>query len=1254
MAEQGFTVTTAATPIISDERFQNPQDAKLKQLAKEEEAKADQQREIVREVNNATWLEMQQSPTYESTVDFETGDVTDVNVIEEDAGNISLGRKSKATASMFEDSFVGDIAGYFKHDSSLFVEENAEFKQNFTRDAVVDMLDQNGLGLDFAEKLSGAVSEEHAFSMIRGEKARLNRDSLVNRSLTANEKIGGAIATGLLSPDNFIAAPFAIAAKFGAAKNLMVAGAVTSELGLGAGAAAVNEELSMAEGLFYGSIGAFADTLVINALSKNYNIEMLKKQIGDDLPTDELINNLSKQDLKAEKFSEILDEAGKKSPNAERLKILEDEYADIAGRTGKQGDAAKTIEDLKSEIKARIETPKTTGFKYFNDRAVKLANAVKKTGKGADELRIAKQELSDHLLLSSEIGNVSKKVMDDLDAYIKADKSGFDKEMLDTLDTLRKQGTISDELYDLAKKNYDLGQGLPNIKMNVSKPKKDGTTEIDLGGKKYIVATAVALALASNASASEDGGFDVSTAQMLIVAGVLAALGIANRGKVLEVANDTKGAMKRAVVAGAKIRSTADLLDRTRDARSKLTEVVDKSRTSVTETLRPLQRGASKEFKNILAKIYYDPIVGSKNIDQQKRFIYDKYITTLSHDQKEYYREWLKATDTSKSHAFLTLFTNASKRSEFNRVVTKAVENGGKSNIPAVEAAARQVREMLDTVKDVDMVEAGIKGIDKAATVKNYLPRMVRGGNIEALFLSLDKKSKEAFINGFAKMFHKTKDPRATAEAYIDTLMGLRNVKKGKGGSSIETIKKTLKEKGIDPDLAEDVAEALGEGGSTFGRLKARIPMDKEAFEELTDLKTMDGSPIRVGIDDIIENDVMNVMQNYLSQASGHIAVGNIGRTTEELSSVDNLIADVRTFAHSPEVRDKVLDDISIILGRPLIDYSNKSNKFWRDASVLGAGVSMMMSTLSLTQELLTTTGRLARTGGISYTIKKMAEGVSATFGKDSMLMAEMKRHSPYGQHNFTASYGAYNTLDEVGSVVGGNQAGGMFGKSAEFIHDAVIHGLPFIKGSDMLQGANFADVAQLLGEMKSGKRVFQDYEKVTYGITPEFEKMLQKYDFSFNKQGYVKEIGLDNWSHKDRMDFFTVSDLMMNKRIQQPTFGTTTAFSRNSALGAIITKLLKFPMNAHANYGSFLGRGILKGDPHAMMQVALWGGGGMLTGALRAELKGKDYSDDDAIYDLIWNHPFMSLPATIKGMSSPMVFNKTGELVESIDMFTH
>ena len=127
---QGITLTTSETPIIRDDRFRNPEDKKLKALAKTEEAKAETQRQLVREVNNSTWLDMQQSPTHESTIDFQTGEVSDTKVIEEDVGDISFGAKSEATASMFHNSFIGDVAGWAKHDTSLFVEKDEEFIQN--------------------------------------------------------------------------------------------------------------------------------------------------------------------------------------------------------------------------------------------------------------------------------------------------------------------------------------------------------------------------------------------------------------------------------------------------------------------------------------------------------------------------------------------------------------------------------------------------------------------------------------------------------------------------------------------------------------------------------------------------------------------------------------------------------------------------------------------------------------------------------------------------------------------------------------------------------------------------------------------------------------------------------------------------------------------------------------------------------------------------------------------------------------------
>jgi len=76
--------------------------------------------------------------------------------------------------------------------------------------------------------------------------------------------------------------------------------------------------------------------------------------------------------------------------------------------------------------------------------------------------------------------------------------------------------------------------------------------------------------------------------------------------------------------------------------------------------------------------------------------------------------------------------------------------------------------------------------------------------------------------------------------------------------------------------------------------------------------------------------------------------------------------------------------------------------------------------------------------------------------------------------------------------------------------------------------------------------------------------------------------------------------------------------------MGHSMINLLKFPMSAYSNIGSYLGRGALHGDPQAMTQISMWGMGGAMASAIRHEVQGKDYDTDTLVRDAIFGLPMV------------------------------
>lgn len=1205
-----------------------------------------------------------------------------------------VGEKWKGFSNTWEDTWLAKGVDYFKYDRAFIrgiYQDDPKFKEDWTDDAVFDFLKQRNLGLEDFNDIKEAVNMEHAIDLADMITIKKERETQIRNSLSDGNRLAYSLITGFADVDIIIGGAAVKAAKTYAKtnkmNNIIATTAGMGELGYGAFVSAIDDDTSLAEAMVVGlAIGAI-DYSVVRSFSK----EDMNKIVAStaDAPNDNAIKEMADRQTSIinasnmsanPKMKELIDELYVTNPNQTKVKTLMNEIGDFDELIKNTDDIAEVnrLKILTDEVRRRMNVSETPHMKELDahiktqakniselekriaklekdgvaltDPKMKKANKqlVKARKKESIALgnqnKILNQVKKDIYEIASDVAINITRIKNDL-KELAGSEVDIATEMMDVYKAMHRDGHITKSEFEQLQYAFNKGKGVgkdyakvrPKIELKSNGVNKG--VDVVINGKKIKklpYAVGAGLIATTGASFGYDGGDLAVDAPLILTAAVLGITGIANARTIAKHIASSGTTLK---MAGARAKTVG--------ARVKIGETLDKTRTSLTETIKPLLENTTGEVQQLVKDIFYNPLETQKTVERIKNRIFHSHWLNLQKDTHQTYVAWLKESGISRLEGALSLFRASSKRSEYNKLVSQNIEYGMHSDIRAVVDGAKKVNETLDSMLK-EMKESGVKDIDKALLLKNYLPRVTNKPRVQALLANATAASKEAFIQEFAKMLTKTGDPQAVARVYVEALADPLLGSGRKSMSSIKDIEAVANKHGFGEDVVNEIAEALGVAGDRFGRLKNRIPMNKTMFKGVT-IEYLDGTQsYAMTIDDIFEHDVMNVMADYLNKASGQVAFADMG-----YKSVDEAYEILHKANIKPEHARTIEDGIAALTGSPLVDYSIKANRIMRDVSNYTMGIKMMFSTLSLAAEALTTAGRLNKSGwrGVLQGVTNKLRG---TYGDDSFIMGYLTSRDGMGlgMHQYGASFGAYRQIDEFGNIAGGEAGLSILSKVGEIHRDITLHVLPFVRTSDFLTKVNMQDSLQVLFNHAQGIKKFKDYELKAYAITPRMEELMKRLEV--NEKGHVKWFDMDKWGRADKIEFQTTLDAMLQKRIQQSTMGTTGAWSRNSAIGVVASNLIKFPMSAYSNIGSFLGRGVLDGDINAMIQTTLWFGGGVIASIARKEIKGQDYDEEDIILDAILSHPFAGGYGTLTGLMNPAPVKALSDVQGAINIYNY
>lgn len=1247
--------------------------------AKEQDRFISNEEDRLRNVAEATWFNQGLSDQF--SLESIAGSIGGANIIDPTRG---VGRKWEAFSDTWDNTWLAKGINYLKYDAGAFREKDEEFMKSWSDDAVFEFLNEHDLGLEDFNDIKDAVSMEHAMDLAELKNIQDERQVKIQNALTTSETMLYSMTTSIADVDVVIGGAGMTAAKTLAKTekvNRVIAGITAgTEVASGTFVGLVDDDTPLGEAMLFSTIIGGIDRSFIRSMSKG-DIAKLTDSAMDAPKTNSIdaafakestITNAGMDTTKVE-ARDLLNEVSKVNPNVSKIKRLKGTLGDFDTliKNTKDVKEANRLKTLTGEIDRKLKLTDTPVFKSLKAHldevektTVKLETKLKKlTGDITDTTKMPQKKKATIESMKLELSRIAKNkqiieqthkdIMDiasDLEDNIITMRRDLDElknsdvdigsEMMGVYKTLRDTGHISEDSYIKVKEYFDNGMKgeYPRPKMAVVDKGAGKMMEVTLEGKRvkklpYALGAALLAATPALGYDSDDLSKD---AGLIVLAGILGVAGILNAKTIAKhiasVGSTTQVALARSKTVGT---------------RAKIGEFMDKSRTSFTETSKPILENTTGDVNKLARDLLYNPLETTKTVETIKSRIYKSHWNNLQKEIHLEYVEWLKETGSTRLEGVASLFKGLSKRAEYNRMITANIEYGAHSGIKAVVNGAKKVNETLDSMMK-EMREAGVKDIDETLILKNYFPRVVNKSGVQRTLANATASSIQEFVDEFSKMLYNSEDPLGVATLYVDVLKNPMLGSGRKALSSVEDIKALAKKYGFGDDVADELIQALGVGGDKFSRLKNRIPMDKRMFKGVS-IDYLDGSPsYKMTIDDIFEHDAMNVMNDYLNKASGQVAFADMG-----YKSIDNAYEVLQKSSTAPKYAKILEDTISLLSGSPIIDFSDPANKIMRDVANYTVGGKMVYSTLALASEVLTTAGRLNKSGW-SYILKRSVGRMRKELGDDSFMMEYLtgKQGLGRGIDQYSSSYGAYKTLDEFGNISGGEKSLTLASKIGEVYRDVTLHTLPFVRTSDFLSNWNTAISLQNLYEHAQGIRKFKPYEMKAYAITPRVEELLQRLEV--NDKGQVKWFNLDKWSRSDRIDFYTTLDAMLNKRIQQSTLGTTGAWSWNSPIGTAAANLIKFPMSAFSNLGSFLGRGALDGDPQAMMQISLWFGGGALASIARHEVKQQEYNEEDIIIDAMLSHPFAGSYGTLLGVTSPAPMKTLSDTQEAVNIYNY
>ena len=1163
--------------------------------------------------------------------------------------------KVEGIKGVLSNTTAAGVIDYFKYDNAFLRKDDEAFKRSFGDEDVELMLKQYGLDDSSYSIVKDAVSLEHANDLATLEKMKKEALSKVQSSLTSSENFWYTLAAEVVTDPTTWIVPMAYAGakalskadKLSTLANKQVAGwSAGLDVGYGATVGAIDDDMSMAEALsIYGTVG-FIDYKLVRGLSTNdglvNNLALKDAKTSSQAETaakQDVIGDMRQQPVEVVRHADGTVTEIKSYVTPEKPKAAKGAKREPAKpKLGVEGVVRPLTKQEKayqvSLTKSLEKLQNTNGFKTLQKIAREIRSKSKLSG---DELRLINETMSDvekiGAKIEMDIANVKKSV----EALGEGGDKALVEDILDVYRAIHKEGYLSNsaikQIESSAKKGF--GEGFVHPKIEVTPTKNGKGAKIKINGK--VVKVVGASALATTVVSADSGDVAVGVGAF-IVAGILG----------VKVANAMKSANGATLYEKASsIVSDMRNADNTRSIRARIGATMNHTRTTLNETVEPMYRNVQdKEVREIIGDLYHNPLdaLGS-TIEIIKRQIKDTHFLGMNKELQPIYKAWLKDGQVSKLDELVGIFNSMSFRVKFNKELFEFMELGKHQDNVHLLNAANITQRYYKSIFD-KMIEAGVKGADKMIKTigKYHVPRVVDGMGFSNKMANITDDSYELIVQSFANMLTKTQNAEEVARVYLNAIINTSDAGKTFTKDARQTLIKELKAKGLDDDTIADIIDTTS---GQYGRTQARIDMDYSKFGAV-EVRYVDGTTATITYDNIFSTDIMSVSSSLFNSSSGHIALALKG-----YNSVDDLLGVINSAKIDPSYKNTLSKDVMATVGVSSIDYSQTANIVAKNIANAAIGRGMLLSTISLMSEGVIAIANMVRSSGVMGMAKTVSGRARDRLGDDSFAIHSIVFQEDgfgYGMHQYAATYGQFRTFDEFGNIESSIEG---VGKVTEIWRDFTLHTLPFVRSSDLLERLNLQDTLDTLKGYFDGNIQFKDYELKAYAISKHMENKLRG-SMKLNSKGHVAFFDYTKWSLKDQTEFKSLVDRLMMKRMNKASMGTSSAYSRHSALGVALMPMLKFPMTAYSNIGSFMGRGILQGDTFAMTQAMMWFQAGMVQSMIRNEINGREQDDVSLMYAGLMNMPMSGVYGTAMGLLHSPTTKAMGEVSEVIDLYNY
>lgn len=1189
-------------------------------------------------------------------------DVLATKELEDNRANASFLEKYASTSmSALKETMVWDVAvalaktdiGSEKDDSWISYINN---EQN-----LVSELQINNLDTSYARQLRTTTSREHFDKMLNVLNNEKKVDSFINNRIGEGLQTFGAIAGVVASPENLLL-PLAIPMRAGMAMN--VAGrtlAIETAYNGFATASSISKYSSAVKGIkqvaYAQTAGLAVGVPAIRyATSDNYGLDeavldfvtygafdgfMLSKQIGG-------------------KSAEIASEMNRIKHDTEALKaqyvsnMQSDMFSGIRARVSNDINAQysniakQTVSDL-SVLSRQLESEANDAFELYRvDGSIENYNryqdSVAAYRKSIDELSIASNivkhgEIDDIKSLITSYGaklekiTGSKTILDDIG------------ELSNNIDELQSVRILDDEVDNISKEASKIDELSNFIKDGKSetkiKPNKDGTFTVKgLNGAKFkLPAVVVATVLATQAEAlgmSGEGSSDSSWSPVTIMSAIaLGYIGLNVLGSKAQRLGTTKiGAIKE-IATSVYEKSVAKKAGADISTIARAGEIIDntfqQTRTSLTETLKPILDGTDEYAKEVASSLFHNADDGSKlNVEDIKN-IQHKSAASIFHDKSAdaiagHREEVLSNLSSIERYANPMAVGNADsklyKEAYFEAMFPGLSKNKYASGVAKAFHAA--TNHLLDTA-----IASGVAGAgDKI--IKNYVPLIWKNDNARVLIMETTPLGGN-FTDSIA--YRQIKDRLSLSYSAI-----------GYPNEKVDEIVELKMKEIMDSSGRVKGGEFEEVFGDVSGRFKDRYNIDPRQFGTF-DIVIGDKTTT-IGISDILETDLNILFDSYSKNLSAHIA---LAKSNPRWSSYTVAYDDILKVSN-PTVQRTLTRELDSLLNKNMYDTSETGAKISTIAKNVSSFVFLPLAVVNTVAENLKLLHKTTHYGmGFSMALKQFAK-TTTDFGYDSSFVSRMSDFFGMGKDMKISKLGYRDTFEPVHSV--GDYNTGIIDDitvASSRLRDNLFMYNQLGKMTDLDRMWSMELNINILAQYLNGATKINPIDLKVYGITDDTFKIL-KDKLPLNGKGYVKahDPYKDGWSQLEIDEYQKVINNMVQTDIQMHTRGGTAHYTRSSPFGNAISAVMGFPMQAYATHASRDVRGMTHGSLEHYMSTALWFAGGYATYYIKAGLQGKEIDDDEALEYALKNMPVASIDVVPTMLTDPIYTSAFQQLEKS------